>query len=398
MAGPSSTDYCPAEARVAPRTPLPRLAILADFPEEEWPSMDLVAEMLLQEMRAHHADQMQATRVCPPFRRRFGRLPGVGQRRWASSADRLLNRHWDYARSVRRLANHFDVFHICDHSYAHLAHQLRAEFTGVCCHDLDIFRCLLEPHQDPRPRWYRGLVRQTLRGLQRAALVFYGSAAVRQQMENHGLVDASRLVYTPYGVATEFSSEHADRDFPGDIRGVTDAPYLLHVGSCIPRKRIDVLLDVLAGVRARHPDVRLIQVGGQWTELQREQIKRLNLAPAALQFRGLDRRTLAAFYRRAAVVLLPSAAEGFGLPLVEALACGAPVVASDLPVLREVGGPACVYCPVADIPQWVETTCAILDNPQTAPDRAGRLAWARRFTWQAHARTIVEAYQRLVSL
>ena len=54
----------------------------------------------------------------------------------------------------------------------------------------------------------------------------------------------------------------------------------------------------------------------------------------------VDRATLAAVYRRAALALLPSEREGFGLPLVEALACGTPVVASDIPVLREVGGDA----------------------------------------------------------
>jgi glycosyltransferase involved in cell wall biosynthesis len=114
-----------------------------------------------------------------------------------------------------------------------------------------------------------------------------------------------------------------------------------------------------------------------------------------VQLRGLDRTTLAALYQQAALVLFPSAAEGFGFPVIEALACGTPVIASDLDVLREVGGEACVYCTVADIPQWVETVCGLLDRPQSAPDRATRLAWASRFTWQAHARTIVEAYQRL---
>ena len=63
----------------------------------------------------------------------------------------------------------------------------------------------------------------------------------------------------------------------------------------------------------------------------------------------LDRATLAAVYRRSALVLLPSEREGFGLPVLEALACGTPVVASDIDALREVGGDAVRYCPAEDV-------------------------------------------------
>ena len=63
----------------------------------------------------------------------------------------------------------------------------------------------------------------------------------------------------------------------------------------------------------------------------------------------LDRDELADLYRRAALVLLPSDREGFGLPVVEAMACGTPVVASDIPALREIGGDAAAYCAPGDV-------------------------------------------------
>jgi hypothetical protein len=70
-------------------------------------------------------------------------------------------------------------------------------------------------------------------------------------------------------------------------------------------------------------------------------------------------------------------------------------VASDLPVLREVGGEAVVYRPVADVPAWVEAVGRILADPSAAPDRARRLARAGLYSWDAHARTILGAYQQL---
>ena len=88
---------------------------------------------------------------CPPSAGRFGRLPGLGQGHLAFNADRLLNRMWDFPRFARKQVSRFDVFHVCDHSYAQLVHALPAERTGVYCHDLDTFRCLLGPARNLGP-------------------------------------------------------------------------------------------------------------------------------------------------------------------------------------------------------------------------------------------------------
>jgi glycosyltransferase involved in cell wall biosynthesis len=380
--------------KVLPFMGTARLAVVCDYPEEGWPSMDLVAEMLLHQLRTRHADRVQAERVCPPFRRRLGVLPWVGRRDACRNADRLVNRLWDYPRYLRHHAAAFDLFHLCDHSYAQLVHVLPAERTGVYCHDLDTFRCLLEPRRERRPRWFRAMARHILRGLQKAALVFYSTSPLRTQIERHGLVDPARLVHAPYGVATEFTPAPEEAaDLPAGVR----PPFVLHVGSCIPRKRIDALLDVFARARASFAGLRLVQVGGEWTVAQREQIARLGIGDAVIQLRGLDRPQLAACYRAAAVLLQPSEAEGFGLPIIEGLACGSLVVASDIPVLREVGGPAAVYCATGDVSQWSATVGRLLSDPASAPAPEVRAAQAQRYSWEAQARTIVAAYDRLTA-
>ena len=122
----------------------------------------------------------------------------------------------------------------------------------------------------------------------------------------------------------------------------------------------------------------------------------MGLVSSIRQLRSVNRRELAVLYRRAVLVLLTSEAEGFGLPVVEALACRAVVVASDLPVLREVGGDGVVYCPVAGVNCWVETVNRLLAHPDAAPDRATRIAQSRRFSWEKHAETILNAYQGLL--
>ena len=161
------------------------------------------------------------------------------------------------------------------------------------------------------------------------------------------------------------------------------------------RKRIDVLLDVVAVVRETIPVLRLVKVSGEWTADHRRQIARLGLGGAITHVTGLTRAELADVYRRAPVVLIPSAAEGFGLPAIEALSCGAAAVASDISALREAGGPAAMYAPVGDVAAWSSVVAKLLTDPAAAPPRSDRLAWARQFTWTAHAEIIARTYHRI---
>ncbi|MFQ4146222.1 glycosyltransferase [Chlorogloeopsis sp. ULAP02] len=374
-----------------------RLAIICDYPEENWHSMDLCAQMLFKQLQAEHATSIQAIQVCPAFNWRCKKIPWLGKKHFAYNADRLLNRFWDYPQHLKNRVKDFDFYHIADHSYGQLAHVLPSERTGVYCHDIDTFRSLVEPEQEPRPGWYQAMSRRILLGLQSCAVVFYSTAEVRKQIERYQLVEASRLVHAPLGIASEFSMT------PGNA-GITDqnileqigaAPFLLHVGSCIPRKRIDILLEVFAQVRAIHPELRLVKVSGEWTQSQQQHIAQLNLGESIIHLQGLQRSTIATLYQKAVVVLLTSEAEGFGLPLIEALACGASVVASDIPVLREVGGKAAVYCPIGDMSAWVKTIEQLLVNPTNAPALNLRVSQAQKYSWSTYTQIIAQSYLQL---
>jgi glycosyltransferase involved in cell wall biosynthesis len=177
---------------------------------------------------------------------------------------------------------------------------------------------------------------------------------------------------------------------------------LLHVSSTIARKRIDVLLTIVAAVRKQRPDVRLVRVGGPFTADQRRLARELGIEEAIVVLPFLDRSTLAAVYRRCALVLLPSEREGFGLPVLEALACGTPIVASDIDALREVGGTAVDYCAPEDIDAWTSAVVRVLAERRDDPAlwRARRTAGIERaasFSWSHYTSDVVALYRRLAA-
>jgi glycosyltransferase involved in cell wall biosynthesis len=155
-------------------------------------------------------------------------------------------------------------------------------------------------------------------------------------------------------------------------------------------------------VKGLFPNARLLRVGGAFTAEQLKLAEKLKLRESILVLPRIDRNVLAAVYRRAALVLQPSEREGFGLPVVEAMACGTPVVASDLPVLQEVGGDAAEYCKVGDIEGWTETIEELLrerekDDVAWQARRDAGLRQSGSFTWAEYARKMVTVYEAVLS-
>lgn len=371
-----------------------RFAILPDFREENWPSMDLCDDMLQRFLPSQIG--WSVTSLRPRYRPRLARLPIVGKDRRFVNYDRWWNRQRNYPKALRGIANRFDLFHVVDHSYAHLVHCLPISKTGVYCHDLDAFRCLTRPEIEPRPKWFRNMASHILEGLQKAPLVFYSTRAVYDDMIRFQLLDPAKLVHAPYGVDEVFCASDNASTLSPLLAPFGDGPWLMHVGATIPRKRIDVLLNVLSATRKRVPNLKLCKVGADWSAEQLRQIQELNLENAIVHLGKVAIPTLVEAYQRASAVLITSEAEGFGLPVIEAMACGASVIASDIPVLRETGGSGAVFAPVGDIEAWVDCIERVLRCDNSTPSRQARLAWSSQYSWKNHTEIIAKAYQQLL--
>jgi len=366
-----------------------KLGVFCDLLEERWFSMDLLADMLLAEGAALPGVTLERVRPTLP-RMLAGMVASRGERpleRWGYRLGVGFGRFIQYPVATLAERGRHDFFHIADHSYGHLALELPAERCGVYCHDLDAYRPLLDGKGASLPR--RALARTLLAGLRRARVVFHSSLTVREEILAHELLPEARLVHAPYGVAGEFQPgpRAEDRALAGR------PPFVMHVGSLIPRKNPEFLLKLIIELCRAVPELEVFQMGGTWTEAQRAALDHAGVRARVHQFAHLGRSDLSAYFRATRAVLLPSLAEGFGLPVVEALACGAPVIVNDIPVLVEVGGPGVVVRPASDVSAFCAAVVEVVHGG--GPARAARLGAAARYTWAVHARTIVETYQGL---
>lgn len=383
-----------------------RVGIVADYLEERWPSMDLAAELTSLAIARHGEGVFHPAILRPKLPRVLrGRLSI--REHGARNFDRYLGRYLSYPRWLKPRARGFELFHVIDQSYAHLVHALPAARTIVTCHDLDAFRSLIGAERETRPFWFRQTMKRILTGFRSAAHVICDSDAIRLEILAHRLVSRERLSVVPLPVHPDFGpklDEAADEQ-AARLLGRRDpaAADLLHVGANVPRKNLPFLLEVFAAVRRRHPRARLIRVGGALTGYQRGIAGRLGVRDAIVELPHLDRPALAAVYRRATALLLPSEREGFGWPVLEAMACGTPVIASSaLPTVREIGGEAIAYAPAADVQGWIEAVDRLLqdraDRREWNGRRAAALERADAFSLHAYADGILPIYRHVLGV
>jgi glycosyltransferase involved in cell wall biosynthesis len=207
-------------------------------------------------------------------------------------------------------------------------------------------------------------------------------------------------IHTVYlAPGTHFTENHVSDAAVHLVRRKYGLPeqYLLAVGTIEPRKNLTILLQVLKQIRDRsYPRVALVMVGRQgW---QRAWSKNGVCTGSVLMTGVVEDQDLPAIYRGACAVVFPSWYEGFGLPLVEAMACGVPVVASNRPALPEIGGKACLYADPADPETWVTQITRLLDNPVVAQGCITKgFQQVKRFSWERAARTILQLYEQIAA-
>lgn len=260
----------------------------------------------------------------------------------------------------------------------------------ITVHDLAIYR---------NPEWFPG--RQPLstrlvvpRSLSRADVLIAVSEHTADDIEQLFGVPRRRIEVVPHGVSHRFRPLGGEERDEARARLGLPERFILFVGTIEPRKNLATLLEAWAMMRDR-PDLVIVGSWGWSYEGIRERLGRLG--PRVHHLDSLDPTELPVVYNLARVLAHPAWYEGFGLPPLEAMACGTPVVVSDRSSLPEVVGDAAVVVPADDPEAWRRALEGLMDDPEQAADlgrkgilRAARFTWARAagLTWGAIEKAI----------
>jgi glycosyltransferase involved in cell wall biosynthesis len=316
----------------------------------------------------------------------------VGPHRHVPVPARAMFKLWDFTRRPRvdALLGGVDIFHATNYYLPPVAHARRV----VNIYDLAFLK---------HPEWCSPkIVGPFSRGVRRFAhaadaIVVCSEATRRDVVELLGVPESKvQVVYgamrddwTPLPTAEAKAKLAADHGL--------DTPFILYAGTLEPRKNIEGILQAFAEVQHDVPHALVLAGGAGWgVDNLAARIDALGITPRVRTMGYVDVLTLQALYAAASVFFFPSHYEGFGLPVLEAMASGCPVITARSSSLPEVGGDAARYVDPADILEMAGALRTVLgDDGLQQTMRVRGLAQARSFSWQASADRTLALYQRL---
>ncbi len=259
---------------------------------------------------------------------------------------------------------------------------------------------------DLHPEWFTRRARLAFRGFaaasaRKAGHVLTVSECSRRDIIARYGVPAERVTAAPLAPDPEFRPIRDPVELARILgRYRLEDPYVLHVGSITPRRNIGRLLDAFAAARREHRNLTLMLAGkveppSGPVEID---IRRRGLEGAVRVGGYVDPGDLPGLYSAARALVYPSLYEGFGLPVLEAMACGLPVLASNTSCFPEVVGDAGILVDPSDTRSIAEGLSALLSDTARAGELRGRgLARAAKFTWTLAAKETLSAYRKVLA-
>jgi len=372
-----------------------KVSLFRGLASENAPSMEIYTKELVNILQAKYL----AADAITIFRSPEVRIPGfLSHSRRVTTTLSEVSRYFLQPTQVKQAKG--DVNHIIQHIDGHLVDKLGTERTVVTCFDLTplemdgIYRNFFSQN------WGKRLFLYALSGMARARAIITLSEHTKNDIIKHVDCDPSKVFVIPIGVEQTFTKVD-DPTLLLAIRQKYSLPttyyYVLHIGNCNSYKNIEGIFYVLEKLLQKHREkVKLIKVGGDFTPAQKRIISKLRLEENVIHLGNVTQDEITLIYNIADILLFPSFHEGFGLPLLEAMACGTPVVASNTSSLPEVIGDAGLMHNPEDYDGFAESIANVFNDPTLREKLIAKgLQRAKLFSWEKHVDKVFEIYTEI---
>jgi glycosyltransferase involved in cell wall biosynthesis len=257
-------------------------------------------------------------------------------------------------------------YHICDHSNAFYLKFLPANKTSITCHDVLAIKGALGDKSAYCEASFTGKLLQKwiLNNLRKAKKIAAVSCYTLQQLKlitggKNEAVKEWKVIYNGYNQPFEVLPEEQVVNILKPY-GLSNKRFLLHVGSALPRKNRKLLIEMLTQIGDN--DLFVVFAGKAIDEDLKKTIHRYQIENRCIAIEQPQHTVLNALYNSCEAFIFPSFAEGFGWPVIEAQACGAPVIASNLEPMTEIGGEGVLYADPNNTAEFISCLNALKEQ------------------------------------
>ena len=296
-----------------------------------------------------------------------------------------------YSNLVKNKVKECNVKHIVYQNLAYLLNLVDLEKTIVTCHDL--IPWVYEKNHSPF--W-----KDNINGLKKAARIITVSSFSKNEIIKHVKYPADKVYVIPNAVDHSIYYKNPDKNILNKLDIELDDPIILYVGSEEPRQNVDKLVKSFAKLKKMLPNAKIIKIGESNLLGTREKlfklINELNLQNDVIFTGSVPEKELPQWYNAADLLVYPCAYAGFGLPPLEAMACGTPVITSNTTSLPEVVGDAGIMIDPTDIDGLSNNMYNVLTNDSLKKDMIKKgLKQSKLYNWDESAEKTVKIYKEV---